>query len=193
MMLYKTSNKRNKKIFPINRLFSCFQFTFTVSLCFSNNSFPKGEIESHYVASTDNDYGGTLKKYLRKNNNEVVPKNNEIQPFSKKKNTFLNSDHHHFRKKMRMTLCTNSCKVDEDNNDCMVYETTSSECYNGSNIFPDDKSWGPYDIIDTVFLGELVSNAIVSFERFKILLLKNCMLEFQYFAKTRILTWLYWL
>jgi hypothetical protein len=42
-------------------------------------------------------------------------------------------------------LCEKFCS---ENTTCLFYETPVVECYNGQALFPDDPSWGPYDIMD---------------------------------------------
>eukprot|EP00565_Helicotheca_tamesis_P008577 CAMPEP_0185728774 /NCGR_PEP_ID=MMETSP1171-20130828/4161_1 /TAXON_ID=374046 /ORGANISM="Helicotheca tamensis, Strain CCMP826" /LENGTH=168 /DNA_ID=CAMNT_0028397517 /DNA_START=67 /DNA_END=573 /DNA_ORIENTATION=+ len=45
--------------------------------------------------------------------------------------------------RLRTTLCADKCK-----SDCKTYVTPLNECYNGLIMFPDDESWGQFDIMD---------------------------------------------
>jgi hypothetical protein len=46
--------------------------------------------------------------------------------------------------KMCDTFCSNR------NTNCVVFETPVGVCYNGQSLFPNDPSWGEYDIRDVV-------------------------------------------
>jgi hypothetical protein len=46
---------------------------------------------------------------------------------------------------LNSTLCKRRC-VD----DCKAYVTPLGQCFNGQSLFPDDPSWGVYDIADVV-------------------------------------------
>lgn len=45
-------------------------------------------------------------------------------------------------------LCDKFC-LNRDKN-CVVFSTPVGECYNGQFLFPNDPSWGEYDIRDTI-------------------------------------------
>jgi hypothetical protein len=46
---------------------------------------------------------------------------------------------------IKTELCKEFCL---ENATCITYETPVSECYNAQFLFPDDPSWGPYDVKD---------------------------------------------
>ena len=48
--------------------------------------------------------------------------------------------------RIRTELCVDFCL--ENATACVSYQTPVFDCYNGQVLFPDDPSWGPYDIKD---------------------------------------------
>jgi hypothetical protein len=50
---------------------------------------------------------------------------------------------------LNSTLCKGRC-VD----DCKSYVTPLGQCFNGQSLFPDDPSWGVYDISDAVLSND---------------------------------------
>ena len=48
---------------------------------------------------------------------------------------------------IRTDLCDTFCL---ENALCIRYKTPVSDCYNGEALFPNDPSWGPYDVEDDV-------------------------------------------
>jgi hypothetical protein len=51
---------------------------------------------------------------------------------------------------LNMTLCVDECR-----NDCKSYITPLSRCYNPQTLFPNDPSWSPNDVSDTVICQTL--------------------------------------
>jgi hypothetical protein len=60
---------------------------------------------------------------------------------------------------LNSTLCEGRC-VDG----CKSYVTPLNQCFNGQSLFPDDPSWGVYDISDIVLSSDLL-NESASFSR----------------------------
>jgi len=116
-------------------------YSFAVSIWFEGIL---GHRSSQADAQDFNNLSSSFKKNLRR-------ENIGSSPFA---DGFLDESDNISSKSIIMVLCSNSCEEDDENNDCAAYETALSKCYNGSSMWPNDESWGAYDIVDEVNLAE---------------------------------------
>lgn len=58
---------------------------------------------------------------------------------------------------LKMTLCPAS-GCSSTNPECKSYITPLSMCYNGQIMFPTDESWGDYDVLDELVMGDEIGN-----------------------------------
>ena len=55
---------------------------------------------------------------------------------------------------LMLTLCPAS-GCSSSNPECQSYVTPVRECFNGQALFPNDESWGDFDVLDEVYLGDI--------------------------------------
>lgn len=84
---------------------------------------------------------------LRRRIAGIVEESSTNQNGNEKKRELMQSFKSDSRKTVKTMLNTTLC-TDRCISNCVSYITPTKTCYNGQQLFPNDPSWGPFDILD---------------------------------------------